>query len=613
MKLKRPNITSGFRPYIMLALVLLILYFAISPFIKLTDSSDNGNPSSYSGQQFGGGDGRNTSSGDQSLSWSFRGKRKLSTFVRRTTAAGNFSGKTQATSSGVQPPSGNFGGKTQATSSGTSTSSGTDKNNSFGDRNASFFHNIQSDFSSAAIAVEGDLTARVMMIVVICLIILLISAFYYKRLLTPKIAGIAIFATGVTMRFGYMLYTPYSVRGHDVGNINGNGHIAYIYNLYKNFSLPSTNSGQFYHPPLSYIIDAIVAHFYALVTQCTNTQTILEATRLVPCFASCALLIVCYKLFEELKFDNTAKLTALGIIALQPTFFILSASINNDMLMIFFFMTAFLYTVRWYNNPNYKNIILLAVSSGCAMMTKISGGLIVAFSGIVFLIILVKGIKSKTFVRLIGQFAAYVVIFLPLGLWYAIRNLILFKQPIGYVLQLGQNSNMYTGGKSFFERFISFPIGSLLKPLYCNTSGDFNLLMYTVKCSIFGEFTFTSSHDVMAAILIILNLIMILFSLAAMIYVMIRRRETSVMTRWGFFGIWILLLISFIYFNIKYPLTCTMDFRYIVPTIITGAAFLGLANSQMRKSQGRLPRCLYYLCSTVTVAFALSSIIFYVL
>lgn len=281
--------------------------------------------------------------------------------------------------------------------------------------------------------------------------------------------------------------------------------------------------------------------------------------------------------------------------------------------MIFFFMTAFLYTVRWYHNPTYKNIILLAISSGCAMMTKLSGGLIVAISGIVFLIILIKGIKNKTFARLIGQFATYAAIFFPLGFWYAIRNLILFKQPIGYVLPLSLKSNQYTGNKSFFERFVSFPLSSLFKPLYCNPYGDFHLWLYTVKCSLFGEFTFTSSHNTMAAVLIALNVAMITLSLAALIFVMMRRHETSAITRWGFFGIWALLLVSFIYFNIKYPLSCTMDFRYIVPTIITGAAFLGLANSQMRKLQGRLPRCLYYLCSYITVAFALCSIIFYVM
>jgi hypothetical protein len=579
MKAKRYTLnylTSGFRPYVLLALVLLILYFVISPFVSLNVSSEGGSNSSYSSQQFGGGAGRNKPSADQS-------------------------------------PSRSFGGTAQGTPSGASTQGGKGGNFSSGSKTSSFFRNIQSGFSGAANAVEGDINVRVIMGLLVFLVVLLIGALYYKRRLTSKNAAIAFFVAGVTMRFGYMLYTPYSVRGHDVGELNGNGHLAYIYNIYKNFALPATNGGQFYHPPLSYIIDAIVAHFYAFVTQSTNTQTIMEAARLVPCFASCALLFVCYRLFDELKFDNTAKITAFGLIAFQPTFFILSASINNDMLMIFFFMTAFLYTVRWYNTPNYKNIILLAVSSGCAMMTKLSGGLIVAFSGIVFLIVLIKGINNKTFTRLIGQFCTYAAIFFPLGLWYAIRNLILFKQPIGYVLPLSLNSSQFTGNKSFFERFIVFPLSSLFKPLYCNPFGDFNALIYTVKCSIFGEFSFTSSHNTMAVALISLNVIMILFSLAAMVLVMIRCRETDAITRWGFFGVWVLLLVSFIYFNIKYPLTCTMDFRYIVPTLITGAAFLGLANSQMRKLQGRLPHCLYYLCSYLTAAFALSSIIFYVM
>jgi hypothetical protein len=625
MKLKRLDLKSGFRPYIALALIMLILYFSVSPFIKLAATgSVGGFPSPFSGQTGG----RGASSGGFSgraqgetsgaqASGGFSGRAQGTTSGAQ--ASGGFSGRAQGTTSGAQA-SGGFNGRAQGTTSGAQASgefrsdrqwtSGAQGGAGGFDRNASGFNSGSGSASSTS---GSDVQARVIMIAGVITLLIFIAALYYKRRLTPKIAGAAIVAAGFVMRYGYMLYTPFSVRGHDVGNLNGNGHLAYIYSLYKNFSLPATNSGQFYHPPLNYIFEAITAHFYAFVTHSSDINTILEATRLVPCFASCALLIVLYKLFGELGFNNTAKLTALSIVAFHPTFFILSASINNDMLMIFFFMTAFLYTVRWYRNPTFKNIILIAVSSGLSMMTKFSGGLIVAISGVVFLVALIKGIRSKRFARLIGQFATYAAIFLPLGLWYSIRNLILFKQPIGYVLQLGLNSAMYTGNKSIFDRFLSFPPGDLFSSLYCNPMGDYRLLIYTVKCSLFGEFSFNSSLNILAAVLILLNIIMILLSLAAMIYILIRRRGASAIMRWGFSGLWVLMLASFIYFNIRYPLTCTMDFRYIVPTVISGAAFLGVANSQMRKLDGWLPRVLYYACTFFTIAFSLCSVIFYIL
>lgn len=584
VKLKKPDVLSGWRPYAALALVMLLLYFAASPFISLnTGSTKSGLLTPFSGQS----DNRGAPSGISP------------------------SGSGQGRPSGDFTPGGK-GGTVNGSANGTSSGSfkGERQNVSGAGKNAGEFQKGPHSSSSAA---DGDLTARAGMIAGIAVLLIAAGALYYKRRLTPRRAGVAVIAAGFVMRFGYMLYTSYSARGHDVGDLNGTGHLAYLYTLYKNFSLPASNSGQFYHPPLNYILEAVFAHIYAFVTQSTNIVTILESARLVPCFASCALLIVLYRLFGELGFDNTAKLVAVSLVAFHPTFFILSASINNDMLMIFFFTAALLYTVRWYHHRSFKNIILLAVTGGCAMMTKFSGALILSIAGTAFLIALVQDIKAGRFKYLIGQFAAFVGVFWPIGTWYYIRNLILFGQPVGYVLQLGVNSNMNTGDKSFFERFVSFPPRDLFSSVYCNTSGDYRLWIYTVKCSLFGEFSFNSGHYVPAVILIVLNVLLILLSLAAMVYVLFRCKKTSAAARWGFFGIWLLQLVSFLYFNIKYPLTCTMDFRYLVPTLFTGAFFLGLACSQLRTGNGRLPRVAYYICISVLTLFAITSVLFYVI
>lgn len=71
--------------------------------------------------------------------------------------------------------------------------------------------------------------------------------------------------------------------------------------------------------------------------------------------------------------------------------------------------------------------------------------------------------------------------------------------------------------------------------------------------------------------ILLLNLLLILLSLAAMALVLIRHRTAQ----WtALICFWLVLMGSYINFNIQYPFGCTMDFRYVVPTALIGAVFL---------------------------------------
>lgn len=77
--------------------------------------------------------------------------------------------------------------------------------------------------------------------------------------------------------------------------------------------------------------------------------------------------------------------------------------------------------------------------------------------------------------------------------------------------------------------------------------------------------------NVIPGLLILINLLLILLSLAAMAFVLIRHR-TAQWTALSCF--WLVLIGAYIDFNINYPFGCTMDFRYVVPTALIGAVFL---------------------------------------
>ncbi len=418
----------------------------------------------------------------------------------------------------------------------------------------------------------------------------------------------ALVGSGIVMRIGYMLYTSYSVRAHDVDTLNDSGHLRYIYTILTQLRLPDSNAGQFYHPPLSHILEALAVRVYSVLSPGSGLNEWFEGAKLVPAFASCATLIVCLRLFEELGVDRRTKLAAMTLLAFHPTFFILASSINNDMLMIFFFMAALLYTVRWYHRPTMRHILTLAVLIGCAMSAKFSGALVAVITAAAFLVMLLRRRgKRPSLPRLFGQFAAFGAVCLPLGLWYPVRNWILFRQPLGYVLPLSVNSYLYVGYRSLWQRFGLFSPTQLFTVPYCQVRSDYQLWIYTIKCSVFGEYWYSWYLRALATLLVAVNALLILWSLAAMVVGTVRRRSPGA---WMFTGLWGVMMASFVYFNIKYPFACTMDYRYIVPTCVVGAAFLGDSFSALRGSRhpaarlaARAEECLILVFCTLSVAF----------
>ncbi len=467
-------------------------------------------------------------------------------------------------------------------------------------------------FFSLILGVSESVT-RLLMIagVLLCGVFFAVYCLLKKRVSKTEALIAALIAAGIVMRIGYMLYTPFLVRGHDIGAYDKTGHFAYMYRLYSQWALPDSNKYQFYHPPFAHILQALVVKVFSWFQRTDDLTALFQAAKIVPCFASCAMLIVVRSICRETKLSNRATALALAVVAFQPTFFILASSVNNDMLMLLLFMISVLYTIRWYYNPSMKNILLIALSIGLAMMTKLSGGMAALFTAPVFLAALVRRWREKHAKALFGQFAAFAGVCVPLGLWYPVRNLLLFKQPIGYVLLLSSSSDLYSGDHSFIERFLSFPADQIFKPLYCQPFGDYNLWLYTFKCSIFGEFKFEKMPDALAALLIAANLLLILVSLLAMIYVMLRCKEANKFIRFGLFWIWLTQMASFLLFNVNFPFGCTMDFRYIVPTVITGAVYTGIALDHMRNKNKIAPNAVFAVgCATIAL-FCVASVLFY--
>ena len=393
---------------------------------------------------------------------------------------------------------------------------------------------------------------------------------------------VLIILVGMIMRVGYMLYTSLGQRGHDVAGFDDSGHLDYVYQIFKTGRLPQAYDYQFYHPPLNAILQAIVVKVFSWFQSGSGLVQLFEAAKIVPCFASCALLLVCYSLFRELRMSARAIALSLGVLAFQPTFYLFSASINNDSLMLLFYMIAVLYTVRWYHAPKLKNILVIALAIGLGMSTKLSAVTVAAFTAPVFLLMLVRRIREKNALPVMGQYAAFAVVCLPLGLWYSVRNRILFRISYRYMYTLSRWNDLYCGDGSLVKRF---PVVSCRAARQSTLLHD--LIRTTISGCIWRNALYLGSTRLNAPLWLLRpfasNLLLIVLSIAAMIYVLFAARKLAYFrARFGLLWIWLIQMGSFVMFNLMYPFGCTMDLRYIVPTVVVGAAYLGIALDRLK-------------------------------
>mgnify|MGYP004627787559 FL=1 len=423
-------------------------------------------------------------------------------------------------------------------------------------------------------------------IITIVSILLVVGVFYaIKRIkklrINYKDIVLIIMILGILIRAMYIIYTPITERQHDVYSINDQGHLGYIYTIYQTGKLPDTNSIQFYHPPLFHLIAA----GWLKVNDIFNVELdrSIEGIQIITAIFSSLIMLVSYRIVEKIEIKNIYKILIMAVMAFHPTFIILAGSINNDVLMILLSFYIILYLIKWNDDPNIKNTIILAIITGCAVMTKVSGAIMavpIMYTFIKKIFEIHKTEKDKL-LRLFGKFLLFGVISLPLGLWHPIRNLILFNQKIGWVLLPADG--LYVGQYSFFERFLTISFKEMFGYTYCVIPGDRNIFSYIVKTSILGEFAYNNSIGIYVALFKIINLI-IISTTAICIFILLKKISNNSFVTKILLITFFMNIASYYHFNIKYPYLCTMDFRYIVPTIFTGIATICMVLDEFVKN-----------------------------
>ena len=420
-----------------------------------------------------------------------------------------------------------------------------------------------------------------------------------------RLFGFLIIGTGFLVKLMYIFYTNIYTRQNDVGEFTGTsggeGHMGYIeYLLYK-VRLPDFDvrtHWQFYHPPLHHSISAVWIYINQNIFG-LDFDSSRESLQILSLFYSMAIIISAYKILRHFKLSGISLYAPLSVISLHPAFTFFSGALNNDALSVAF-MTAACYTaLKWYESQNMKDIIKLALCIGLGMMSKLSAVLIAFPVAFLFLNVFISHFRKK-WKKLAVQYLCFGAVCFPLALWYQVRNYIRFGVPLTFVQELGKDTDQYIGNMDFMKRitdFSSYQFRSIFQQwAYRDEAGilqgynEYNPLICILKNSIFNEGTNETSFriaehiNVIMSIFFIVNIIIAAAAILLMIAVCFRKTTADAAMKAFFIFFHVIMAANFYKMAADYPFTCTMNFRYITPTVITGALFCGLFLQTMQKS-----------------------------
>ncbi len=396
----------------------------------------------------------------------------------------------------------------------------------------------------------------------------------------------AIIISGILVRLIYILNTSVFERTHDVGtytdlsdSLINPGHLGYIEYIAKFGHLPDFDPFKlfsYYHPPLHHILSAIVVKISSLFTD--SVDTCFENVQYLVLAFSAATLIIAYFFLKELATKDWQVIAGLLLFTFHPSLIYMSAYVNNDMLTIMFEALGLYFTVKWIKTYRFKYLILMAFALGFGMCTKISAVVIAIPMGVLMLMHLIDEAKEKRAWRCIREYACFALISIGLGLSWTVRNIIRFSTKPG-IASATPDDIKYMGDYSIWQR-LTIPGNWGFDYPFHNEYGSVsdNAWLILFKTSIFGEIRPDISPEsviwfqaaLIAAIIAGLGLT------ALTIWVIIREIRRGDRTI-GIFMLsgYLAIMLSYIAFVIKYPYTCSCDFRYIAIVLLFGGAAIG--------------------------------------
>ncbi len=433
-------------------------------------------------------------------------------------------------------------------------------------------------------------------LVLSCLFIAYAGLFLYLKTsgrLTENTLVFMLIFLGVLVRCSYVLLSGLYERQHDAGAYTGMGtsfvnpgHIGYIEYIYKFHKLPDLNPYElfaYYHPPLHHILSYIWLQLNIWLG--VGEELAFENLQILPLLYSCLCLFTTWKILSVLRIKGTGLLIGLSFMAFHPATIIMAGSVNNDMLTILFMSLTILLTLKWIQNKDLKHLVLLALSIGFGMITKLNSAVLALPVGLIFLMHLLSVIRTKekeNIVKWIKNYCIFGAVVIPIGLSWIVRNLIRFGEKPGVPVP-GETSPMYTADFSLWQRLgipsltdwhFEFPFHPISARACSNT---WAIMFHT---SLFAEEYPTDLSDILLVLCQITFLLAVILGIgtAILLIVVLLNKNTDLETRIFLLTGYFIMLVSFAAFVVIYPYTCSSDFRYVAICLVYVSIALGLGN-----------------------------------
>ncbi|MBR1555527.1 MAG: glycosyltransferase family 39 protein [Oscillospiraceae bacterium] len=460
----------------------------------------------------------------------------------------------------------------------------------------------------------------------------LVCGFYCmadKQKFRRQLNSMLILGIGFFLKLYYILGTSVYTRQHDMGKFEGeSGHAAYIEYLAVNHHLADFDvreRRQFYHPPLHHALSALWVYISETFLN-TGRNPARESIQTLTLFYSMCIMITGYKILRHFKLDGKALYIPLILISFHPTFILFGGCINNDILSVVFILGAVLCTLKWIDTPNLKNILNIALCIGFGMMTKLSSALIAPPVALVFLIVLIRDFKTKG-KDLFKQFVLFGCLCAPLGLWYQVRSYLKWKVPFNYVQEMSTSLAQYLGDEKFIDRitdFSGYQFSSVYEQWYsadkAGSYNEHNPIIALMKNALFGEYinenTFKDFPFVnkISFVLFWLNVLIAFSALICLILVCFRKNHLMKPIEKAFlFSFYAVMMVSIYKMSADYKFTCTMNFRYIMPTVILGALGMGLILKQVHEKDAQKGELAVKISGGASLLFAVCTSVIYLM
>jgi len=441
-----------------------------------------------------------------------------------------------------------------------------------------------------------------------------VGDFFNSSLATRIIIGIGLF-----LRFIAFLVTNPSLNQHDV--LERYGHFDYAVYMFKNWNLPPGWIYEFAQPPINATMQAIVMKFISLFKDYSDNYLILFSyTKILSLTWSVLTLIIIYKIIEEFDIPKIIRNSILLIMSLYPALIIMTTQYSNDPISYMFFYLSLYLTIRWCKNKKLSTIVLLALSIGFGMLTKISVGLIAFITGPMMLVIWIRSLMKprSTNPSITLQLIIFGLTVFPIGLSFSVRNYILFGTKFGTIAEIavGTLMAMKYWRWTLVERFLSLPIDriietkihtdkiildlSILDKIRVNPSGiyhskvEYNVWIDLIKTATFDEFYF--KNTIWHPLCVVLYAANYIFHALGLVTIVLNIKDVikdirnigskcsdpvlnlKIMA----IMLFILAIAAYVGFNYKYPYSCNSNYRYIAYITLAFAISIAIKCLQKR-------------------------------